>query len=68
VTLLLYAPLHVLGPFYLVAAVLLDGVFVFLAWAVLTRRTPHAEAMLFGYSILYLALLFVVMAVDRLVT
>ncbi|HKV46148.1 MAG TPA: heme o synthase [bacterium] len=68
VTLLLYTPLRVLGPVYLAAAVLLNGVFVFLAWSVLTRRTPNAEAVLFGYSILYLALLFVTMAVDRLVT
>jgi len=67
VTLLLYAPLHVLGSPYLLAALLLGGVFVVLAWRVLTRRGPHAESVLFGYSILYLALLFVSMVVDRLV-
>ena len=66
-TLVLYTPLHVLGPLYLVAAVLLDGVFVFLAWRVLLGRQANAEVMLFGYSVLYLALLFVAMVVDRLV-
>ncbi|HEX4835324.1 MAG TPA: heme o synthase, partial [bacterium] len=64
-TLLLYAPLHALGIVYLAAAVLLDGLFVFLAWAVLVKRSPRAEMALFGYSILYLALLFGAMVVDR---
>ncbi len=66
-TLLLYAPLHALGIVYLAAAVLLDGLFVFLAWAVLTKRSSRAEMTLFGYSILYLALLFGAMVVDRLI-
>ncbi len=67
-TLLLYAPLHALGIVYLAAAVLLDGVFVVLAWAVLTKRSPRAEMSLFGYSILYLGLLFGAMVVDRLIS
>ncbi len=64
-TLLPYAPLHALGSLYLAAAAVLDGVFVWLAWAVLRRR-PGADAALFGYSIVYLAALFVAMAADRL--
>jgi heme o synthase len=64
-TLLLYIPFHVLGVIYLVSAVLLDGVFVSFAWAVLKKR-HRAEGALFGYSILYLGLLFAAMVVDRL--
>ncbi|HEV2440827.1 MAG TPA: heme o synthase [bacterium] len=66
-TLALYVPLHALGPVYAVAAVALDAVFVGLAWAVLVIRRPGLEMALFGYSILYLGLLFTAMVVDRLV-
>ena len=66
-TLLLYAPFHALGIVYVVAAVLLDTLFVFLAWAVVTARSPRAEMTLFGFSILYLGLLFAAMVVDRLI-
>jgi len=66
-TLLLYAPLHTLGTVYLVCAGLLDSIFVLLAWAALRKQWPHAEMALFGYSILYLGLLFVAMVVDRLI-
>ncbi len=65
-TLLLYVPLHALGAVYLLAAALLDAAFIALAWAVLNRRR-RAEMALFGYSIVYLALLFAAMVVDRLV-
>ncbi len=64
-TLLLYVPFHALGVIYLVSAALLDGFFVSLAWAVLKKR-HRAEGALFGYSILYLGLLFAAMVVDRL--
>ena len=66
-TLALYVPLHALGPVYALAAAALDAVFVGLAWAVLTVRRPGLEMALFGYSILYLGLLFTAMVVDRLV-
>ncbi|HLW48362.1 MAG TPA: heme o synthase [bacterium] len=65
-TLALYVPLHTLGPVYAVAAAALDAVFVGLAWAVLTVRRPGLEMALFGYSILYLGLLFTAMVIDRL--
>jgi protoheme IX farnesyltransferase len=65
-TLALYIPLHTLGAVYAAAAAVLDAVFVGLAWAVLTRRRPGLEMALFGYSILYLGLLFTAMVVDRL--
>jgi len=65
-TFALYLPLHALGPAYAVAALALDAVFVGLAWAVLVLRRPGLEMALFGYSILYLGLLFTAMVVDRL--
>jgi protoheme IX farnesyltransferase len=64
-TLFLVWPLHALGSIYLVCAAVLDAAFILLAWAVLQKR-PHAEAALFGYSLVYLALLFAAMVVDRL--
>ena len=66
-TLALYVPLHALGPIYAAAAAVLDAVFVALAWAVLAGRRPGLEMALFGYSILYLGLLFTAMVIDKLV-
>ncbi len=66
-TVLLYVPLHALGLVYLGAAAVLDSIFVLLAWAVLRARRPRAEMALFGYSILYLGLLFIAMVIDRLI-
>ena len=66
-TLVLYAPLHTLGGLYLAAALGLDAVFVALAAAVARGRAPLAAPALFGYSIIYLALLFGAMVADRLI-
>jgi heme o synthase len=66
-TLLLYIPLHTCGALYLGAALLLDGVFVGLAALVARGRTSWAAPALFGYSILYLGLLFGAMVIDRLI-
>jgi len=66
-TLALYVPLHALGLVYAIAAAVLDAVFVALAWGVLAVRRPALEMALFGYSILYLGLLFTAMVVDRLI-
>ncbi len=66
-TLVLYAPLHTLGGLYLAAALALDAVFVALAVAVARGRSPWAAPALFGYSIIYLALLFAAMVADRLI-
>jgi protoheme IX farnesyltransferase len=53
-----------LGPLYTVAAVVLGGVFVALA-LLLRRDLSRARAkVLFHYSLLYLALLFVAAALD----
>jgi heme o synthase len=53
-----------LGLLYLVAALALGGAFVWLALRLRRDTTPHRAALLFHYSLLYLALLFVAMAVD----
>ena len=52
------------GPLYLVCAGLLDGVFCVLAWRLWRQATAARAAVLFHYSLLYLALLFVAVAVD----
>jgi protoheme IX farnesyltransferase len=53
-----------LGPVYVVSASVLGVVFVALAVRLLKRQTPAAAMQLFSYSITYLTLLFVLMAVD----
>ena len=52
------------GTDYLVCAVLLDGVFCVMAWRLWRHATAARAAALFHYSLLYLALLFVAVAVD----
>jgi protoheme IX farnesyltransferase len=52
------------GAGYLVAALALGGVFLALALGLQRRATPRRAAVLFHYSLLYLALLFAAMAVD----
>jgi len=52
------------GLFYLVAAAALGASFLWLAWRLKRERTPRRAAFLFHYSLAYLALLFVAMAVD----
>jgi protoheme IX farnesyltransferase len=61
---LLLAPVASLGVIYLVSASLLGLVFVGLAARLRWRATPKAAMQLFSYSITYLTLLFVLMAVD----
>jgi len=56
-----------MGLAYLVAAVGLGGGFVALAWHLARHVSPRRASLLFHYSLLYLALLFVAMAVDAVV-
>jgi protoheme IX farnesyltransferase len=63
---LLLAPVASLGVIYLVSASFLGLVFVGLAVRLRWRATPKAAMQLFSYSITYLTLLFVLMAVDIL--
>ena len=61
-------PLRVAGPRYVVAAALLGAVFVGWAAAGLRRAATGAWARsLFFYSLVYLTLLFVALAIDRTV-
>jgi heme o synthase len=55
------------GPLYLVAAALLGAQFLRLAWSLRRELTPQRAGVLFHYSLAYLALLFVAMAVDPIV-
>jgi len=52
------------GLLYLVAAATLGGCFLWLAWRLRRERTPRRAGLLFHYSLAYLALLFVAMALD----
>jgi protoheme IX farnesyltransferase len=53
-----------LGVLYLVAALALGAVFLWLALRLRQDTTPRRAALLFHFSLLYLALLFVAMALD----
>ena len=55
------------GILYLLCAVALDATFCVLAWRVWQQASPKRAAVLFHYSLLYLALLFVAVAVDAVV-
>jgi protoheme IX farnesyltransferase len=55
------------GLVYLVAATALGATFLALAWLLRRERTPARAGLLFHYSLLYLALLFVAMALDAVV-
>ena len=55
------------GLVYLVAAAALGGLFLALAWMLRRERTPARAGLLFHYSLLYLALLFVAMALDAVI-
>ncbi len=56
-----------LGPLYTVAAAVLGGTFVLLAWRLRRDGTRRDAVLLFHYSLAYLALLFVAAAVDPMV-
>jgi protoheme IX farnesyltransferase len=55
------------GPIYLAAAAALGGAFLWLAWQLRRERTPARASLLFHYSLAYLALLFVAMALDAVI-
>lgn len=54
----------VLSPWYLLVSMVLGALFVYLALQLLLEPADHQAQRLFRYSILYLGLLFVFMAVD----
>jgi protoheme IX farnesyltransferase len=55
------------GVLYLAAALALGGVFVWLAWRLRRDTSRQRAGRLFHYSLLYLALLFVAVALDAVV-
>ena len=57
--------IHMSGPLYLVAALLLGGRFMFWAWVLYRDSRPHAAINTFKYSIWYLFLLFIALLVDH---
>jgi protoheme IX farnesyltransferase len=57
---------HTAGLAYLAAAVLLGAIFLRFAWRLRRETTTARAGALFRYSLLYLALLFVALAVDPL--
>jgi protoheme IX farnesyltransferase len=66
VTLLPFA-WHTAGVLYLAAALLLGALFLRLAWRLWRETTTARAGALFRYSLLYLALLFVALAIDPLI-
>jgi protoheme IX farnesyltransferase len=66
-TSLIFAPVGRMGEIYVVAALLLGAVFLWLAIQLLRDATPARAMRLFGYSISYVTLLFGAMALDELV-
>ena len=64
VTLLPYA-IHMSGPLYLAAALVLGGRFMFWAWVLYRDSRPHAAINTFKYSIWYLFLLFIALLADH---
>jgi protoheme IX farnesyltransferase len=59
-------PLHVMGTVYLVCALALDAVFLVYALRVARIGSIASERAMYRYSMLYLALLFGAMVIDRL--
>jgi protoheme IX farnesyltransferase len=62
---LLLVPMHVMGLLYLACAIVLDAIFFGFAIWVARTGSRQSEGLMYRYSMLYLALLFVAMAADR---
>jgi protoheme IX farnesyltransferase len=58
--------LGLLGPVYLVQAIILNGIFLWQAWDIYRQPTPKHIWRLYKFSLLYLALIFIAMGVDHL--
>lgn len=62
------APLGLMGGVYLAVALALGGVFLARARQLRSNPSPATAARLYKYSLLYLALLFIGMVIDRAIT
>jgi protoheme IX farnesyltransferase len=58
-------PLHLMGLAYLLMALVLDALFLAGAFWVATAGTKKSEGLMYRFSMLYLALLFSAMVIDR---
>jgi protoheme IX farnesyltransferase len=58
---------HAMGIFYLICALLFGGTLVFMAVRLLLDKTKKRASTLFWYSNCYLALIFAVMVIDRVI-
>ena len=67
-SLLLYYPLHVMGPVYALAAAILGAIFIADAVRVLRDSSNNAARAMFLYSLAYLALMCAFMVIDRIIT
>jgi protoheme IX farnesyltransferase len=59
-------PLGYMGNLYLVSATALGALFIWYSWQAVREQTPKRIWGMYGYSLLYLALLFAAMMIDRL--
>jgi protoheme IX farnesyltransferase len=64
---LLLTPLGMMGVIYFVSAAILGSIWLYYALKIVRSENPEAAWGLYKYSLLYLALLFVAMAADRVV-
>jgi len=62
---LVLVPLHLMGVIYLACAIALDAAFFAFAIWVARSGSKQSEGLMYRFSMLYLALLFVAMAIDR---
>jgi protoheme IX farnesyltransferase len=65
---LAFFPLHVLGPCYGGAALVLGAIFLWDAWKMTGDPTKRCARALFKFSLLYLALMCVAMVADRILS
>ncbi|HCI81897.1 MAG TPA: protoheme IX farnesyltransferase [Ktedonobacter sp.] len=65
VTLVLFAT-HVMGYIYLVSSIILGGILLYMTIRLLRDKTKHWAKTIFWYSNCYLAAIFAVMVVDRI--
>ena len=59
--------MHTMGYFYLVSALLLGGILVYMSVRLMRDKTKKWANTLFWYSNCYLALIFAVMVIDRVI-
>jgi protoheme IX farnesyltransferase len=64
VTLVLFA-MRVMGYFYLISALVLGGILVYMSIRLMRDKTKHWARTIFWYSNCYLAAIFAVMVIDR---